>query len=121
MRFGFRGVPQEMRDTQSMGDSSREDEGDAERKGEERAAAAHDRGEHARERARVAREEAETAPSPESAEAHREEAEYHEEAARLHESAERLQRAHAAEHREEPGDGAGSSLTDASPAHDLPA
>jgi hypothetical protein len=78
------------------------DETPAERRGEERAEAAHERLENARERARVARREAADAPNPNAAEVHREEAEVHDRAARLQDTAEKLQRDHVEEVREEP-------------------
>lgn len=81
-----------MRDTRTVVDL--EGDSEAERKGRQRAAAAHDRLEQARERARVARQEAASAPSPEAAEVHREEAQYHDKAAAIHCSAEKLQRHH---------------------------
>jgi hypothetical protein len=87
-----------MRDTRTV--TGHDDESEAERKGEERAAAAHDRLEHARERARAARQEAAGATDPESAEIHREEARFHDQAAALHNAAERLQRFHVEEARE---------------------
>jgi hypothetical protein len=65
-----------VRDTRKVSD--REGETQAERKGQERAEAAHARLEHARERARVARKEA----------------------AALHDTAEKLQRHHVEEARE---------------------
>jgi hypothetical protein len=87
-----------MRDTRTVTDHDGENE--AERKGQERADAAHDRLEHARERARIARQEAESAPSAEAAEVHREEAQYHDKAAAVHCTAEKLQRHHIEEARE---------------------
>jgi hypothetical protein len=80
--------------------SDRGGESEAERRGQKRADAAHERLENARERARRARQDAAAAVTPESAESHRREAKVHDRAARLQGEAEKLQRTHIEEARE---------------------
>jgi hypothetical protein len=89
-RFGYRGPVTEPNP-----------EGGGEKRGRERAEAAHERLEHARERAEVAHQEAAHAEDPQSTEIRRAEAAVHEEAARRQVEAEQLQREHVEEVRDE--------------------
>jgi hypothetical protein len=96
--------PPAMRDTRTVSDPKPDLE--AERRGEERAEAAHERLELARGRAVAARREAADAGNSEAAAAHRKEAEVHDAGVRLQGSAEKLQREHIDEARR---GGAGAS------------
>jgi hypothetical protein len=95
-----------MRDTRTVSDRAEENE--AERRGGERADAAHERGENARERSQLAHAEATKAADADSAKVHRAEAALHDEAVLLQDAAEKLQRHHIEEARRsagKPGEG----------------